>query len=149
MTPYEMIRDHLDAAVPFARHVGIDLVEIGDGTARATLDQREAVSNHIQTVHAGAMFTLAEAASGAAVAGALAPVILKMRPVAAEAQIRYMKIAQGRLTAKAKTARPGADLMEAIRTDGKVSFAVDVDLSNEAAETVAEMTVTWHVSPAR
>ena len=90
MTPYDMIKTHLDAAVPFATHVGVKLLEIADGTARAELDQRPETSNHIATQHAGAMFTLGEAASGAAVAGALAPVILQMRPVAATANDNHV-----------------------------------------------------------
>lgn len=47
------------------------------------------------------MFTLGEAASGAALAGAFAPVILQVRPVPAGAQITYVKIAKGRLFATA------------------------------------------------
>jgi acyl-coenzyme A thioesterase PaaI-like protein len=99
MTPYEMIKANLDTAVPFATHVGVKLLEIGDGVASAELAQRDAVSNHINSMHAGAMFTLGEAASGAAMAGALAPVILNMRPVAAVANIAFKKVAKGTLTA--------------------------------------------------
>ena len=114
MTPYDMIKQHLDAAVPFARHVGVELLEIGDGTASAALEQREDVSNHIQSMHAGAMFTLAEAASGAALAGAFGPAILQLRPVAKTADIAFRKVALGRLTAQARataasaSAGPGA-----------------------------------------
>lgn len=61
MTPYDMIKSHLDSAVPFANHVGVKLLQIGDGTASAELEQRSEVSNHIQSMHAGAMFTLGEA----------------------------------------------------------------------------------------
>jgi hypothetical protein len=35
MTPYEMIKANLDTAVPFATHVGVKLLEIGDGVASA------------------------------------------------------------------------------------------------------------------
>ena len=61
MTPYDMIKSHLDSAVPFANHVGVKLLQIGDGTASAEQEQRGEVSNHIQSMHAGAMFTLGEA----------------------------------------------------------------------------------------
>lgn len=149
MTPYETIKTHLDAAVPFATHVGVTLLEIGDGTARAELVQRPETSNHIQSMHAGAMFTLGEAASGAAMAGALAPVILQMRPVAATAQIGFVKIAKGRLTAQAKTSRDGAALMATLQEAGKVAFDVTVDIQDESGDTVVEMTVNWHVSAAR
>ena len=149
MNPYDMIKAHLDSAVPFATLVGVTLLEIGDGTARAELEQREDVSNHIQSMHAGAMFTLGEAASGAAVAGALAPVILDMRPVAATGQIAFRKVALGTLTAHAATSRDGAALMQSIKDDGKVAFDVAVDIQDAAGDTVVEMTVNWYVSAKR
>ncbi|MDF1728700.1 MAG: YiiD C-terminal domain-containing protein [Sulfitobacter sp.] len=149
MNPYDMIRSHLDSAVPFATHVGVKLLEIGDGTASAELVQRQEVSNHIKSMHAGAMFTLGEAASGAAMAGALAPVILDMRPVAATGQIAYRKLALGTLTAHARTSRPGADLMKEIEEAGKVAFDVTVDIQDSSGDTVVEMTVNWYVSASR
>ena len=149
MTPYDMIKAQLGTIVPFQNHVGAVLLEVGDGIATAELVQRDEVSNHIQTVHAGAMFTLGEAASGAAMAGALAPVILQMRPVAATAEIAFKKIAKGRLLATAKTARTGAELLAEIESAGKVAFDVAVDIADEAGETVVEMRVNWHVSAAR
>lgn len=149
MSPYEMIKSHLDSAVPFANHVGVRLEEIGDGTASATLEQREAVSNHIKSMHAGAMFTLGEAASGAAMAGALAPVILDMRPVAATGQIAFKKVALGTLTARAGTSRPGAELMAEIESAGKVAFDVAVEITDSTGDVVVEMTVNWYVSAAR
>lgn len=149
MTPYDMIKSHLDTAVPFANHVGVKLEEIGDGTASATLEQRDEVSNHIQSMHAGAMFTLGEAASGAAMAGALAPVILSMRPVAAVANITFKKVAKGTLNAQARTSQDGKTLMATLEEAGKVAFDVHVDIRDAAGDTVVEMTVNWYVSAAR
>ena len=149
MTPFDMIKAHLDTAVPFANHVGVRLLEIGDGTASAELEQREEVSNHIKSMHAGAMFTLGEAASGAAMAGALAPVILNMRPVAATGAIAFKKVAIGTLTAYAKTSQEGAALMQTIKDEGKVAFDVTVEIQDASGDTVVEMTVNWYVSAAR
>lgn len=143
--PYEMIRTHLSTAVPFANTVGVVLGPITDGAATATLEQRKETSNHIQTQHAGAMFTLGEAASGAALAGALAPVLLQSRPVAKDARIAYVKIAKGTLTASATTERPGPELLAELGAEGKVVFDVNVDITDAEGDTVAEMTVAWHV----
>lgn len=145
MTPYDMIRTQLDGAVPFAKHTGVALTALGDGTGAATLEQTATSINHIGTQHAGAMFTLGEAASGAAAAGALAPVILNCRPVAATARIAYVKIAKGTLTAEAETERPGAELLAELNAEGKTVFAVTVAVKDGEGETVAEMTVDWHV----
>lgn len=149
MDPYELIKTHLGKAVPYATHTGVELLEITDGTATAQLEQRAETENHIKGQHAGAMFTLGEAASGAAVAGALAPVILQMRPVAAMAEITYKKFAQGTLIATATTSQRGAELMAAIKAEGKVAFDVTIDIRNAQGETVVEMKVNWYVSPTR
>ena len=149
MSPYEMIKTGVAETVPFATHTGVELISLGDGTATARLEQRAETENYIKGQHAGAIFTLGETTAGAAVAGALAPVILKMRPVASKAEVTYRAFAQGTLTATAKTLQSGADLLTAIEADGKVSFEVAVDIRNAAGDTVSEMTVQWHVSPMR
>lgn len=148
MTPYDMIKAHMAKSIPFAEHVGIELIEIGDGTATAALDQRTETGNHIGSQHAGAMFTLGEAASGGALGGALAPVLLQVRPVAAGAQITYVKIAKGRLTATAHTTVPGAELLATLADAGKVAFDVSVDIKDAAGDTVVNMLVNWHVRKA-
>ncbi|QUJ77730.1 DUF4442 domain-containing protein [Sulfitobacter albidus] len=149
MDPYEMIKAHLGQAVPYATHTGVELIRVADGEAEARMIQRPETENHIKGQHAGAMFTLGEAASGAAVAGALAPVILDMRPVAATAEITYKKFAQGTLTATARTSRPGTELMKEIKDAGKTAFDVDIELRDEAGDPVVEMRVNWYVSPTR
>ncbi len=146
--PFEMIRNHLSQAVPFANTVGVELGPITDSSAVAMLDQRDGTSNHIGSQHAGAMFTLGEAASGAALAGALAPVILQSRPVAKDAKISYLKIAKGRLTATAEPSRTSGELLAELSTVGVVVFDVNVAITDETGDHVAEMAVTWHVKQA-
>ena len=149
MDPYELIKAHMGQAVPYATHTGVELVEITDGVAIAQMAQRRETENHINGQHAGAMFTLGEAASGAAVAGALAPVILQMRPVAAMAEITYRKFAQGTLIATARTSRGGVELMAEIEAQGKAAFDVAIDICDDSGDIVVEMKVNWYVSPTR
>ena len=146
MNLYAMIKAHLSAAVPFAAHVGVVLDEIGPGTATASLDQSRATSNHIATMHAGALFTLAEAASGAAMAGMFAERLASLRPVAASAMIAYMKPAKGMITAHAAVEGTGEDLLAALDAEGKVRFAVSVRMVDAEGREVAAMTVDWHVA---
>lgn len=149
MTPFEMIKAQMARAVPFASHAGIVLTAVGDGEGRAELPQTGTSVNHIGSQHAGALFTLGEAASGAAMAGAFAPVLLDIRPVAAEARIAYRRLARGRIVATAQTARPGAELLASLQAGGKVAFDVAVSLTDDAGAQVAEMSVSWHVSRPR
>lgn len=146
MNPFDVIKTQLSAIIPFQTFVGVELLELSDGVASARLEQRQETSNHIQSQHAGAMFTLGEAASGAALATAMAPVLLSVRPVAANARIDYLKIAKGTLTAFAKTSAPSADLLATLNRDGKVVFDVLVDIQDSEKDSVVEMIVTWHVS---
>jgi uncharacterized protein (TIGR00369 family) len=142
---YDMIRAGMSEAVPFAKYVGVELLEVGDGFARAELVQRPELSNHIGTVHAGALFTLAETASGAAMAGAFAELIGGLRPVAAEAKIAYLKLAAGKVGCTATTAEPADELRRRLREAQAVVFDVAVNLAREDGQQVAAMTVTWNV----
>src|SRR3954468_13489803 len=98
---YEQIKKQAIDAVPFAKHTGVVIADVGRGSSQARLTQRAELSNHVGTVHAAALFALGEAASGAAMAGALAPLILAVRPVVADARIRYLKPAKGSVAAHA------------------------------------------------
>lgn len=145
MSQFEPIRTYLMQALPFVRHVGIELEHVGLGTARATLAHSEQTSNHIGTQHAGAMFTLAETASGGAMASTIAPLLMNARPVAAEATINYVKIAKGTLTAHAQTQGDPVALLADLTEIGKVTFTVDVRIVDETEEDVATLSVLWHV----
>ena len=142
---FELIKAQLQSSVPFAAYVGIVIDALDAESATASLPARSELTNHIATVHAGALFTLAEAASGAAMAGAIAPMLMQVRPVTSQASIRYMNPAKGDLTATAKTSRSSADLLSALRNDGVIQFDVEVAISNDNGVEVAQMTVEWHV----
>jgi acyl-CoA thioesterase len=51
----------------FARHVGIELVDVSEGWARAKMEIKEHHLNGVRLVHGGAIFTLADLAFAAAV----------------------------------------------------------------------------------
>lgn len=146
---YDMIRQQMAGSLPFVRHCGIDLVSIGDGVAEARVADRTDIHNHLKTPHAGVIFTLAETASGGAMAGAMAPVLLNVRPVAAEATIRFVKLGKGDLRATARTTRPAADLRAELDAEGKVRFPVEVDITDAGGEVVSQVVVEWYVSPKR
>lgn len=143
---FDALRAQFAAAVPFARHAGVEIVEIGDGTAQTRLTQTEQLSNHIGSLHAGAIFTLAEAASGAAMVGAFAEMAAAIRPLATEARISYLKLGRGAVTAQAKTDHIGADLRHQLRATGLVTFQVTVDVLDERQRIIAQVVVGWRVS---
>jgi acyl-coenzyme A thioesterase PaaI-like protein len=142
---YDMIRAGLTEAVPFAKYVGVELLEVGDGFARARLIQRPDISNHIGTIHAGALYTLGETASGAAMTGAFVDMIGGLRPVAAEAGSSYLKLARGTVECSARTSEPPEELRRRLREEHKIVFDVLMELFDEEDRQVAAMTVSWNV----
>lgn len=145
MSPYEMVKQQLSSVVPFAKHTGVVIEDVSAEGATCTLEQRTEVENHIQTMHAGAMFVLGEQASGAAYAGAFVERMMSVRPVAAKADIQYLKIARGKLTARARLRDDAAALKQKLDAEGRVQFPVDVTITDENGVEVAAMSVDWHV----
>ncbi len=146
---YDMIKTQLNAALPFVSHNGIEVTEVADGAGTAVFKETPNSLNHIGSQHAGGLFTVGEAASGAAMSGAFASVILNVLPLASGAEIKYFKVAKGDITALAKTSTPGQELLAALEKDGVAKFKVDVLLHNADGETIGEMVVLWNVRKRR
>ena len=142
---YDAIAQGMTRAVPFAGHLGLEVTSVGEGEATVRLPERGELANHVGSQHAGALFTVAETASGAAFVGAFAERLGDVTPLARNAEISYPKIAQGPIDA---AARLGVDRQQALATldaDGKVVFPCEVALTDSDGELVATATVHWHV----
>eukprot|EP01036_Dinobryon_divergens_P057988 gene57988-77383_t len=81
----------------------------------------------------GALFTLAETCSGAAMAGGFASVILSVRPVAAQVEFEVLRPASGLVHAQAKVAQAISPLKQTLRTAGKINFPVEVEAKTLAS----------------
>ncbi len=82
-------------AVPFAGHLNVRITEISAGEATVVLPDLPELKNHVGSQHAGALFTAAETASGAAFVGAFVERMADVTPLARSAEIAYEKIANG------------------------------------------------------
>ena len=49
---YEMLRQGMAAAVPFNNHVGLEVLDLGPGTATVRLPDDDHLRNHVGTQHA-------------------------------------------------------------------------------------------------
>jgi uncharacterized protein (TIGR00369 family) len=146
MPDFDTLRTRLAAAVPFARHAGVEITGVADGSATAQLVQADQFSNHIGSVHAGALFTLGETASGAAMVGAFADMATRIRPLATAANITYLKLGRGTLAARARTDMPGEELRKRLEADGVAAFEVHVDVQDERERMIAQLVVAWRVT---
>lgn len=143
---YGIIRNRMERAIPLNRLLGIEIASVGDGVAEAKVALLPELKNHIGTAHATLMFGVAEAASGAAMAGALAPSMATVRPVAAEAQIKFLKTAKSDLFARATVCGDAASLRANLQQTGTIAFDVNVNVFDARGAQVAEVVVNWHVS---
>jgi uncharacterized protein (TIGR00369 family) len=132
-------------AVPFAGHLGLEIESMAEGEATARLPERAELANHVGSQHAGALFTVAETASGAAFVGAFAERLGDVTPLARSAEISYEKIARGPIEASARLGVPAAEALATLDAEGKVEFPCEIELTDDSGETVATATVQWHV----
>lgn len=141
----ELIAKSMGTAVPYIGHMGIEVTAMDVGAATALLPDRPELHNHVGSQHAGALFGVAETASGAAFVGAFAARMGDVTPLARSAEIAYLKVARGPIEAKAKLGTPAADALAALDADGRVDFAVEVEMTDAEGNKVATATVNWNV----
>ena len=142
---YEAIRAGLQAAIPYNVHLGLEIAEVAPGRGVVRLPDRAEIRNHVGSQHAGALFSAGEFASGGAFVSAFAERMGEITPVARSATIDYRKLARGAITATGTLSEEKDALLERLDSDGRVEFPIRVDLADEDGNTVAEMTVYWHV----
>ncbi len=142
---YEAVRAGLEAAIPFNTHVGLEFVEVAEGRGVVRLPDGEHLQNHVGSQHAGALFAAAEAASGGAFVGAFVERMGEITPLARSAEIEYLKLARGPITATATLPGDRAALLERLDSDGRIEFPVEVSMADAEGAEVATMTVRWHV----
>lgn len=143
---YEKIRQQMMSSLPLVNLLGIKIEEIGAGTASVVMPADPKINNHLGSQHAGAVFTLAETASGAAMAGGFAELIMELRPVAKQATIQYLKVLQGSTNAKARVDGDVAALKQTLQEQGKVAFPVQVEIFDAEGTLVAQVQVEWYLS---
>lgn len=145
MTDFDAIAQGMTQAVPFAGHLGLEITSVTEGGATVRLPERTELTNHVGSQHAGALFTVAETASGAAFVGAFAERLGEVTPLARSAEISYEKIAKGPIEASARLGVSAADALARLDAEGKVEFPCEIELADSSGTRVATATVHWHV----
>jgi acyl-coenzyme A thioesterase PaaI-like protein len=145
MIDFDAIAQGMTQAVPFAGYLGIEVTKVAAGEAVAVLPERAELTNHVGSQHAGALFTAAETASGAAFVGAFAERMGDVTPLARGAEVSYEKIANGPIEAHATLGVPADEALATLDADGNVVFPCQIELTDAEGQRVATATVQWHV----
>ena len=141
------IGEMMAATVPMARTLNLEFTETTPERAVVRLPDQSDYHNHVGGPHAGAMFTLAESASGAIVLAAFGDQLSRAVPLAVRAEIGYKKLAMGAVTATARLGRPAADVIAELDAGRRPEFPVEVAITREDGAVTGEMTITWTLRP--
>ncbi|OEV09645.1 DUF4442 domain-containing protein [Streptomyces nanshensis] len=133
--------------VPMVRTLGLEFSETSAERAVVSLPDQSAYHNHVGGPHAGAMFTLAESASGAVVLAAFGGQLDRAVPLAVRAEIGYKKLAMGAVTATAEIGRPVAEVLAELDEGKRPEFPVEVRIAREDGVVTGEMTIVWTLRP--
>jgi len=146
-TDFQAIADGLSAAVPFVRTLGLEYLELSADRALLRMPDRPDLHNHVGGPHAGAIFALGESASGAVVIGTFADQLGRATPLAATADIRYIAVAKGDVTAEARLDAKRDDVVAELDEGKTAKFTVLITIRDSAGTETAEMTVRWALRP--
>ncbi|MDA3628874.1 DUF4442 domain-containing protein [Saccharopolyspora oryzae] len=137
----------LSEAVPMVRTLNLEYLEVAPERAVLRMPDQADFHNHVGGPHAGAMFTLAESASGAIVIAAFGEQLNRAVPLAVRSEIDFKKLAMGEVTATAELGRPIADVVAELDAGERPEFPVKVSIQRADGAVTGEMSITWTLRP--
>lgn len=132
-----LILKSLPSAIPFVGHMDVVPLEAKPSIGKARLSQRKEVENHLSSIHAAALFGLAETSAAALVTSLFFDQITALRIVASRGEIDFLRVAKGDIDSTAKLAASSTAIQDALARQGKAEFSVYVDLVDQAGADVA------------
>jgi len=153
MSLAKVINDNLQATVPLVATLGIvvEQVTLDPIHAMALLPDRPAQRNHVGGPHAGAIFTMAETASGAVVQALFMDLFTVATPLIMNGAMSYRALALGDIRGAA-TFRGGQEEVVRVRQElaegQRPEFFIDVEISSSTGVT-GELKTHWTLKPKR
>lgn len=141
---YDQIRRTVDTVVPFVNLVGVRMIELGPGSAVAEIPESPRMSNHLGTVHAGALFLAAEVACAGAFSGIIAPRILHVRTfVLRETKATFFRPGHGRLRAEGTVSSPVLAEVIGRRTEEQFDITGKALVRDEGGALIAKVDLAY------
>jgi acyl-coenzyme A thioesterase PaaI-like protein len=118
----------VEQGTPFAATLGAQLTEISAERVSLEVEAPAILNNHLGGPHAAAIYGLAELAAVGVTLARFGDLVLKngVLPVVKGAEIRYVRVARGRLTATAEFAGDDDAVRASVAERGRASFPCDV-----------------------
>lgn len=146
---FRTLVEQMPTAVPMVGTLNIEFLELSPQRVVLRLPDQRAYYNHIGGMHAGAMFTLAETATGAIVLGNFGKLADRAVPLAVESTIRYKKIARGPMYAEALMHDSPESIVATLDAGNRPEWRIDVSLATEDWTLTGQATFLWTLKPLR
>ncbi|MCL2119914.1 MAG: DUF4442 domain-containing protein [Planctomycetaceae bacterium] len=128
--------------IPFNRLIGLEISE--DSGYLMQLPAKREYENHIQTVHASALFALAEASSGLCLLREFSG-LANAVPVVRNVEVKYRKPGQGMIRSKASLNVDKGTVLETLKIKHRALIPVQVTLHDAGAVLIMQATFEWFV----
>ncbi|MBM3299638.1 MAG: YiiD C-terminal domain-containing protein [Deltaproteobacteria bacterium] len=131
----EMKKQLLETRVAFIERTGVKALELERGHVKlmAPLKGNE---NHIGTMYAGALFTVAEVVVGALWLASFD--VSKYYPIIKEMTIRYLRVAKSDVTIELTISEEQiGNILEEVEEEGKAEFVLEGEVKDVSGEVVA------------
>ena len=129
--------------IPLNRHFGIYKIQ-EPGEFILGMETDEKLKNHVGTLHASALFGLAEATSGEFLLNEFSEYVSEIIPLVRKAEIKFSKPVSGEVKSKARFYESDkAEILKSLEKRNSVSIKVKVDLYNEESQKVFNSIFDW------
>ncbi len=139
----------MPTAVPMVGTMNLEFLELDPQRVVLRLPDHPQYRNHVGGPHAGAMFTLAETATGAIVLGNFGMHMNRMTPLPVDASIQFKRVALGPLYAEALLHDTPASILERLDAGERPEFRIEVTLAMEDWTTTGTASFLWTLRPNR
>lgn len=143
----EFVKSALPQSVPMVATLDLQFRHLDLDEAVMVLPDQAAYHNHVGGPHAGAMFTLAESASGALILANFGDVLDRVVPLAVSAEIRYLKLAMGEVIATATMGSSAAEVLAQLDAGKRPELLIEVALCVADGTKTGHMTIRWTLKP--
>lgn len=134
----------MQEVIPFNRPHRIQMVKVAQEEVLVSLPLRRRNTNHLGTMHACALATAAEYASGLCVLATLD--MSTHRLIMSDLQVTYPRRAESNCRVKAEWGDESRQrALQELEQTGRHQFQMKSVVFDETGEVVAEALVTWHV----
>lgn len=137
----------MQEVIPFNRPHRLTIQSLSEERCEVALPFRRRNLNHVGTMHACALATAAEYASGLCILSALG--VGRHRLVMAELKMAYTRRAESTCLAQASLPNESFEnLKRELDDSGRAMLVLQSEVCDAEGEVVAHATITWHVKRA-